>query len=60
MRNEWQVERIAYRHYAIFHREVNIEWTDEHGDNLCFETAAQAHRYLNDQFKNLGGLNANT
>lgn len=43
---DWQVEFIAPKHYAIFHKEVNQEWTDGLGENLCFETAQEAKRYL--------------
>jgi hypothetical protein len=44
--SEWMVEMVDEGHYAIFHKEVNEEWVDEHGDNLCFETAEEAEAYL--------------
>ena len=48
---DWQVELVIDKHYAIFHKEVNQEWTDANGDNLCFETAKEARQYLAKVFK---------
>ena len=49
---DWKVEFIDTNHYAIFHKEVNLEWIDaDSGDNLCFETAKKARKYLSNVFK---------
>lgn len=45
---DWKVEMIVPKHYAIFHRIINLEWVDKaSGYNLCFETAKEARQYLN-------------
>ena len=49
-REDWQVECVSIDHYAIFHRDVNLEWTDAQGDNLCFESEQEALEYLNRHF----------
>lgn len=43
---DWKVEFVAPKHYAIFHKVWNLEWADEQGDNLHFETAKEAREYL--------------
>lgn len=44
---DWKVEFIAPKHYAIFHRQVNLEWVDKNtGENPCFETKKEAQQYL--------------
>lgn len=49
---DWKVELVDTKHYAIFHKTINLEWVDEaSGENLCFETAREAHQYLNEVFK---------
>lgn len=48
---DWQVEFIDTKHYAIFHKVWNQEWQDEKGDNLCFETKKEAVAYLKEAFR---------
>jgi hypothetical protein len=48
---DWKVELVDTNHYAIFHKVWNLEWTDEQGNNLCFETAQEARQYLKEVFK---------
>lgn len=49
---DWKVELVDTKHYAIFHKTINLEWVDEaSGENLCFETAKKARQYLNEVFK---------
>ena len=39
---DWKVELVDTKHYAIFHKTINLEWVDEaSGENLCFETARE-------------------
>ena len=47
---DWQVEFIDTKHYAIFHKEVSQEWQNEEGNNLCFETKKEAVAYLKKEF----------
>ena len=47
---DWQVECIDTANYAIYHKTYNQEWEDEHGNNLVFETEAEAEEYLRKEF----------
>ena len=49
-REDWHVECVSTDHYAIFHKQVNLEWTDAQGDNLFFESEGEALEYLNRHF----------
>lgn len=47
---DWYVERVGHKHWVIFHKEINQEWQDEEGNNLCFETKKEAVAHLKKVF----------
>lgn len=48
--NEWEVVCIDSESYAIYRKNYNEEWQDEHGDNLVFDSAEEANQYLKNVF----------
>lgn len=47
--DDWEVVCVDTECYAIYRKDLNEEWQDEHGDNLVFETEQEAKAYLQNQ-----------
>lgn len=48
---DWEIECIDSAHYAIYRKGYNEEWQDANGDNLHFDTKAEAEEYLRKEFE---------